>query len=470
MKTAPTDLALASAQWLTRLYRAGKASPVEAAGAALARIERHNPRYNAFCLVDAEGALAAARASERRWRKKTPLGPVDGVPTSVKDIVLTKGWPTLRGSKTIDPAQNWADDAPSVARLRESGAVLLGKTTTPELGWKWATDSPLTGVTRNPWNPERTPGGSSGGAAVAASLGMGALHIGTDGGGSIRIPCAWTGIAGIKQTFGRVPAWPLSPFGTLANIGPMARTVGDTALMLRVLSGADWRDWYAPAVPGEDFTKGLNDGVKGLRIAYAPTFKRYPVHPAIAAAVAAAAKTFAALGARVEEAEPDLPDDAAEIFAIHWFGTAHVLVAGVAAEKRALMDPGLLRIAEKGGRYSLADYVRAQMARRELGFRLNRFFRRYDLLLTPQMPQPAVPVLTDAVPADSPRAWVDATPFTYPFNLSRNPAATVPCGFAEGLPAALQLVGRHDEDALVLRAARAFEAVQPFPLPPAATA
>ena len=161
MKTMPTDLALASAAWLTRLYRAGRVSPVEATKAALARIERHNATYNAYCLVDAEAALAAARASERRWRKKAPLGPVDGVPTGIKDIVLTKGWPTRRGSKTIDPAGPWIDDAPSVARLRESGAVLLGKTTTPELGWKWATDSPLTGVTRNPWNPARTPGGSS---------------------------------------------------------------------------------------------------------------------------------------------------------------------------------------------------------------------------------------------------------------------------------------------------------------------
>ena len=237
-----TDLALVSASDLVRLYKAKKASPVEATKAALARIARHNPALNAFVLVDEKAALAVARASEKRWAKRKPLGPVDGVPATIKDIILTKGWPTLRGSLTVDPNQAWNDDAPVTARLRESGAVLLGKTTTPEFGWKGVTDSPLTGITRNPWNPEMTPGGSSGGAAVAAAMGMGALHIGTDGGGSIRIPAAFTGIFGFKQTFGRVPAWPLSPFGTLANVGPMTRAVADAALMLNVLAQADWRD------------------------------------------------------------------------------------------------------------------------------------------------------------------------------------------------------------------------------------
>ncbi|MCW5772470.1 MAG: amidase, partial [Rhodospirillaceae bacterium] len=198
-----TDLALLPASRLSRLFAAGKASPVEAVKAALARIARHNPGLNAFVLVDEAAALAAARASERRWSKGKPLSPLDGVPATIKDLVLTKGWPTLRGSRTVDPHQPWADDAPVVARLREAGAVLLGKTTTPEFGWKGVTDSPLTGITRNPWNPAKTPGGSSGGAAVAAAMGMGALHIGSDGGGSIRIPAAFTGVVGCKQTFGR---------------------------------------------------------------------------------------------------------------------------------------------------------------------------------------------------------------------------------------------------------------------------
>ena len=197
------ELALASAAELARLYRTGKASPVEVAKATLARIARLDGDHKAYVLVDEAGALKSARASERRWRRKKPLGPLDGVTASVKDLILARGWPTLRGSTTIDPAGPWTEDAPAVARLREAGAVLLGKTTTPEFGWKWSTDSPLTGVTRNPWDRARTPGGSSGGAAVAAALGLGVLHLGTDGGGSIRMPAAWTGIFGLKQTFGR---------------------------------------------------------------------------------------------------------------------------------------------------------------------------------------------------------------------------------------------------------------------------
>jgi aspartyl-tRNA(Asn)/glutamyl-tRNA(Gln) amidotransferase subunit A len=464
-----TDLALASATELVRLYRNKKASPVEATKAALARIAKHNPVLNAFVLVDEKAALAAARASEKRWARKKPLGPVDGVPSTIKDIILTKGWPTLRGSLTVDPNQAWSDDAPVTARLKEAGAVLLGKTTTPEFGWKGVTDSPLTGITRNPWNPETTPGGSSGGAAVAAAMGMGALHIGTDGGGSIRIPAAFTGIFGFKQTFGRVPAWPLSPFGTLANVGPMTRTVADAALMLTVLAQSDWRDWYAPRQPGQDFTKGLEGGVRNLRVAWSPTLGGKRVMPGVAAKAAAAAKVFRQLGARVEAAEPDL-GPATDIFVKHWFSTAHVIVEGIPSEKRHLVDPGLIETARVGGTFSTADYIRAQMARRELGFRVNRFFQTYDLLLTPMLSVTAFAVGKVAPEPPGESAWVDWTPFSHPFNLSRNPAASVPCGLADGLPVGLQIVGRHDEDALVLRAARAFEKAQPWSLPPAATA
>jgi len=464
-----SDLGLASATDLIRLYKAKKASSVEATKAALARIATHNPALNAFVLVDEAAALAAARASERRWMKKAPLGPVDGVPATIKDIVLTKGWPTLRGSLTVDANQPWNDDAPSTARLRESGAVLLGKTTTPEFGWKGVTDSPLTGITRNPWNPAMTPGGSSGGAAVAAAMGMGALHIGTDGGGSIRIPAAFTGIFGFRQTFGRVPAWPLSPFGTLANIGPMTRTVADAALMLTVISRPDWRDWYAPKEPGEDFSKGLKAGVKGLRIAWSPTLGGKRVMPGVAAKAEAAARLFKTLGARVETAEPEIgPAD--DIFMKHWFGTAHVVVEGIPAEKRHLVDPGLAETARVGGTYTMADYIRAQMARRELGLRVNKFFQKYDLLLTPMISVTAFEVGKVAPQQPGERAWVDWTPFSHPFNLTRNPAASVPCGLADGLPVGLQIVGRHDEDALVLRAAHAFEEASPWPLPPVATA
>src|SRR5260221_4492886 len=262
------ELGFMSASALIDAYRRKALSPVEATKAALARLERLEPKLNAFVLVGGEGAIAAARESETRWVKGTPKGLADGVPTTIKDIVLTKGWPTLRGSLLSKRDQAWNEDAPAVARLREHGAVFLGKTTTPEFGWKALGDSPLTGVTRNPWSLTHTPGGSSAGAAAALAAGIGALAIGTDGGGSIRIPASFCGLAGIKATFGRVPAYPASAMGLLSHVGPMARSVDDVALMLSVLAGADARDPYRLPPGDADYHEGLAPGVKGLRIPY----------------------------------------------------------------------------------------------------------------------------------------------------------------------------------------------------------
>ena len=460
------DPALLSAVELVDLYRARKLSPVEVTIAALDRIARHNPRFNAFCLVDEEAALAAARASEERWVKGRPLGRVDGVPASVKDLLITKGWPTLRGSKAVDPKQAWEEDAPSVARLREEGAVLLGKTTTPEFGWKGVTDSPLTGITRNPWDPSKTPGGSSGGAAVAAACGMGALHLGTDGGGSIRIPAGFTGIVGLKQSYGRVPASPLSPFGTLAHIGPMTRTVADAALMLSVIAKSDARDWYALPYDGRDYLEGLEDGVKGWRIAFSPALGGHHVEPEIAKLVASAAAAFRELGATVEEVDPDIGPDCAITFTNHWFPGAANALRVFSAEQKALMDPGLTEIAALGAKLPLMDYLAAVKDREQLGVRMNRFHEKWDLLLTPTLPLAAFSVGVEVPVKSDGSHWPDWTPFTYPFNLTRQPAASIPCGLTSaGLPAGLQIIGPSHGDAAVLRAARAFEKLRPFKLP-----
>ncbi|MFQ5775430.1 MAG: amidase [Kiloniellaceae bacterium] len=463
------DIALAPAGEMIARFRDGSLSPVEATRAALERIEKHDPALNAFILVDAEGALAEARRSEERWRIGAPRGRVDGVPASIKDLVLTKGWPTLRGSRSVSPDQPWEEDAPCVARLREHGAVLLGKTTTPEFGWKGVTDSPLTGITRNPWNPERTPGGSSGGAAVAVACGMGALAIGTDGGGSIRIPAAFTGIFGIKPTFGRVPAYPASPFGTLAHVGPMTRTVTDAAIMLSVIAEPDVRDWYAlpPEGTGKaaDYTQGLERGVNGLKIAFSPTLGGHPVDPEVAALVGAAARRFEDLGAHVEEADPGLPDCATP-FRYHWYAGAANLLSGFGEEQKAAVDQGLRDIAAEGAGYSALDYLRAVKEREAIGLVMNRFLETYDLLLTPALPIPAFEAGLERPKSSDQNRWVDWTPFSYPFNLTRQPAASVPCGLTPaGLPAGLQIVGPLYADALVLRAARAFETVAPFRLP-----
>ena len=458
------ELADRSATELLALYRAKRTSPVEVTRACLARIEALNPKLNAFCVVDADGALRAARESETRWTRGAPEGWLDGVPVSIKDLLLTTGWPTLRGSRTVDPNQSWDQDAPAVARLREHGAIMLGKTTTPEFGWKAVTDSPLTGITRNPWDPAKTPGGSSGGAAAAIATGMGALAIGTDGGGSIRIPAGFTGIFGLKPSFGRVPAWPLSLFGTVSHVGPMTRNVADAALMLDVISQPDVRDWFALPYDDRDYRDGLSNGVAGMRMAFAPTLGGARVDPEIAEIVKRAVETFVELGADVVDAAPHL-GDVARVGRTHWWAGATRVVGSIPPERRALMDPGLLRIAERGSAFTLADYLAAVEARGALGSALKQFHDRYPILLTPTLPISAFEAGQLAPPqyGDVDGDWTVWAPFSYPFNLTQQPAASVPCGFTRGgLPVGLQIVGPMHDDRLVLRVARAFEQARPW--------
>ena len=463
-----TDLHRLSVDDLQTAYRSKKLSPVEATEAALSRIDAHNEAVNAFVLVDRETALSMARASEARWTKGEPLGPIDGVPTTLKDTMLAKGWPTMRGSRTTDTAGPWDVDAPPVARLREAGAVFLGKTTTPEFGWKGVTDSTLSGVTRNPWNTSRTPGGSSGGAVAAAALGMGVLHTGTDAGGSVRIPASFAGVFSIKPTYGRVPAWPASPFGTLSHTGPITSRVDDAAVMLNVMSQSDIRDWTALPPDGVDHRVGLEDGIKGLRIAFSLTLGHVEcVAPDIAERVTIAARAFEALGAKVEDIDPDLAD-AEEVFRVHWFAAAATALARIPAEKHHLVDPGFLEIAELGRGIAAADYLEAASRRAAIGERMEAFFQDYDLLLTPGQPLPAFAAGIEYPEGHGFTRWYDWTPFTYPFNLTQQPAASVPCGFtSDGLPAAIQIVGPLRTDALVLRAARAYETAHPFRMPEA---
>ena len=456
------DLAYTPATELLAAYRAKTLSPVEAAAAALARIDAHDGMLNAYVLVDHEGALAAARKSEARWAKGAPRGLVDGVPTSIKDVLLTRGWPTLRGSKTVDPGQPWTEDAPAVARMREHGAVFLGKTTTPEFGGKGVTDSPLTDITRNPWNPEHTPGGSSGGAAAALAAGMGPLAFGTDAGGSIRIPAGFAGVFGLKPSFGRVPAWPPSPFSTLAHVGPMTRSVADAALMLSVIAEPDARDWFALPHEPRDYRDGLAGGVKGLRIAFSADLGYTAVDPEIAEPVAAAARVFAEFGAAVEETVPGFDDPTPAMKTLAWACLAHAL-GGLSPETLALLDPCIAELIELGRGVGLGEYLDAVAVRTALGGHMTRFHRSHDLLLTPTLPIPAFPVGRFMPEGGDVRRWIDWTPFTYPFNLTQQPAASIPCGFTSGgLPVGLQIVGPMHRDDLVLRAAYAFEQAHPF--------
>lgn len=457
------DLTALTAAQLVAGYGAGDFTPLEVTRAALERAAAAQERTGAFVRIDEEDALRRADASAGRWRRGEPAGPVDGVPVTVKDILLQRGGPSFKGSWTVDEAGPWDEDSPSVARLRESGAVFLGKTTTPEFGWKGVTDSPRHGTTGNPHAPGRTVGGSSGGSAAAVALGAGPLSLGTDGGGSVRIPAAFSGIYALKPTYGRVPLYPASAFGTLAHVGPMTRDARDAALLLDVISGPDARDWSQLAPVADSFRAALaagTEGVRGLRIGFSPDLGgRVAVDGQVAAAVRAAVALLEELGAHVEEVDPGF-DDPVESFHVLWFSGAARVTQSLRPEQRERLDPGLREVCEQGAAYSALDYLAAVDDRMALGRRMGALHERYDLLATPTMPITAFEAGAEVPAGSAHTRWTGWTPFTYPFNLTQQPAASVPCGVdGDGLPVGLQLVGPRHADARVLAASHAlFEA------------
>ncbi|TYQ30970.1 amidase [Pseudanabaena sp. UWO310] len=464
-----SEIADLSAAEIGAQYRQGELSPVEVTKASLQRIEDYNDLVNAFAIaVDPEIAIAEAKASETRWREGNPLGTLDGIPFTAKDLLLSKGLPTRRGSKAINPDQAWDEDAPAVARLREQGAILLGKTTTSEFGYKGVTDSPLTGITRNPWNINLTPGGSSGGAAVAAALGFGILHLGTDGGGSVRAPASLTGVFGIKPTFGRVAGYPIAHTGTVFHVGVLSRTVADAALTLNAIAHPDVRDWYALPDQNLDYTANLDQSITGLRIAFSANLGYADVDPEVADLVKKAVAVFAQLGAIVEEVDPNFPNPR-KISQTLWQAGAAKLLRSFTPEQRAVVEEGLRATAAAGDRLTLAEYINAQDAREALGRHLQKFHQNYDLLLTPTLAIAAFPVGLNkppSIPANVPDSQREWSPFTYIFNLTQQPAASIPIGFTkDGLPVGLQIVAAKYNDALVLQAAKAYENIAPFALP-----
>jgi aspartyl-tRNA(Asn)/glutamyl-tRNA(Gln) amidotransferase subunit A len=444
-------------------YREGSFTPVEVTRDVLAAIDTENGDVNAFVLVDHHSALEDAARSTERWRSGEPLGPGDGVPASIKDIFYTRGWPTLRGTWLIDEAGPWDVDAPCTARLRETGAVLLGKTTAPEFAWKGVTDSPRHGSTGNPWNPSLTSGGSSGGSATAVGLGMGPWSVGTDGGGSVRIPASFTGTVAMKPTYGLVPMYPASPFGTLAHAGPMTRTVSDAALLMDVIAGFDSRDWSALPTPNRSFLDGIEDGVQGLRVAYSPDLGYGRNDSEVEEIVRSAVSVLADAGAVVEEADPGF-DDPVEAFELLWFAGAAKVVDAYGPDAIEKVDPALRLGIETSGRVSGSEFLDANQVRMDLGVRMGAFHEKYDLLLTPTMPITAFPRGQEAPDGWPSQRWTSWTPYSYPFNMTQQPAASVPCGFTtEGLPVGLHLVGPRHADHLVLRAARTYEKAAAWP-------
>lgn len=463
-----TDIHRMTAGELAAAYAAHRLSPVEVLEAALARAEAVQAKLNAFSLIDGAAAKAAARESEARWRRGEALGPLDGIPLAIKDNHGAKGWPKRSGSRTRDAAPE-AEDQPHVARLREAGMLIFAKTTMPDLGWKGVNDSPLTGVTRNPWNPEMTPGGSSGGAAVAVATGCCPIATGGDGGGSIRMPAGFSGVFGIKPSSGRVPGLYDSPAGDLVAPGPLSRTVADAAAALAAMCRADARDPAASAVPAPDFPALLGAGVTGLSVAVSPTLGFAPQPDAVRLrALEGAAKALAAAGARVVWADPPLWN-ARRAFVTIWEAAYALAVMATPAERLPLFDPGLLDVGRRGLATSAVAEKLAQAERLRLMHAMIAFHREHDLLLCPTLPIAAFRAGHGINTPDSSAypEWYDWTPYTWPFNMTRQPCASIPWGFdAAGLPVGVQLVATLFREDLVLRGAAVLEEAMPPAMPP----
>ena len=461
-----TDLCFTPATMLVRLIRQKRVSPVEVIRAVLDRIERVNPKLNAYCTVVAERALKAARHAESAVMKKQALGLLHGVPVSIKDLVPTAGIRTTRGSKIYEHHVPDADGL-VVERLKAAGAIVIGKTNTPEFGAGANTYNAVFGSTRNPWNPALTCGGSSGGAAVALATGMGQLAQGSDLGGSLRIPAAFCGVVGFRTTPGLVPVYPFElGWDTYSVQGPMARTVADTALMLAAIAGSDERVPISFQVDTREFLRAVKaPSVKGLRVAWSPDLGIAPVEREVKQTAETAAKVFARLGARVEDSHPDF-SGVQEIIRV----SRGLRMAALHADKlprwREVMNPNLVWNIEQGLKLSAEDVGRAERLRTELWGRVRTFFSRYDLMLTPTvavLPFPVEIPYPKEVSGRPMANYIEWVLPTYAFTVVGLPAISVPAGWtADGLPVGLQIVGRWHAEASVLRAAAAFEAAAPW--------
>jgi aspartyl-tRNA(Asn)/glutamyl-tRNA(Gln) amidotransferase subunit A len=461
---ASDELIWRSAVDLSALIRTKQVSPVELTEAVLSRIETLNPRLNAFCLVAADHARRDAREAEIAVTKNEPLGLLQGVPISIKDVIFTRGLRTTGGSRLFAEAIP-DEDALAAGRVRAAGAVVLGKTATSELGHKGITESPLFGVTRNPWNPQLTPGGSSGGAAAAVAAGLGPLALGTDGGGSIRIPAAFCNVFGLKPSFGRVPHNAGFPgFEMLSAVGPIARTVRDAALLLDVIAGGDDRDRYSLPAEAGSYLEACDQGVRGLHVAWSPDLGYAAVDPRVRALCENAAAEFESLGCHVEVVSPGW-DDPEAAFSTLVAAQFHAHWADHLPEDEARLDPTLVKFIRRGGAVTARQYVQAAERARMLWADVNAFLARFDLLLTPVA---AVPPFAAGQPPPREVDGQDVSvlgwmPFTFPFNLTGQPAASVPAGLTdEGLPVGLQIVGRRHADRTVLAASAAYEAAMPW--------
>ena len=440
----------------------GEISPVELVESSLARMEELEPTLNCFVQTSPDMALEAARRAEKAATAGEALGLLHGLPISVKDLIAVDGLKLTFGSRAM--ADNVAAvDAPSVDRARRQGACIVGKSTTSEFGCKAVGDSPLTGVTPNAWNLAKTPGGSSCGAATSVAAGITPFALGTDGGGSVRIPSSLSGLFGIKAQFARVAVYPASATPTLAHVGPLARTVRDGALLLGAIAGHDRRDPFGVAQPVPDFLDACDRSVRGMRLAWSPTLGYAQPTGEVVAIVEDAVRTFEDLGCTVDLVERVMDDDPLALWMAEFYAGVGTRLKDVLANQPELLDPAVADVLAGALDQEMGEYYARVFQRYDFREKMRVFFEDYDLLLTPTLPVPAFDVKCDAPPELPDRNIVSWVYYTYPFNLTGQPAASVPAGWTrDGLPVGMQMVSKtlHEED--IFRAAAAFEAARPW--------
>ncbi len=448
-----------SAAELGRRYKRGELSPVEVARDVIAHVERCEPRLHATYAFDPAGALVMARAAEARFLKGEPLSALDGVPVTIKENIATRGVPQPMGTAASELAPA-AADAPPAARLREAGAVFIAKTTMPDYGMLSSGLSSFHALARNPWDLSKNPGGSSAGAAAAAAAGYGPLHVGTDIGGSIRLPAGWCGVFGLKPSNGRVPIYP--PYaGRVA--GPMTRTVADAALMMATLSRPDWRD--AMSLPWQpiDWT-ALDIDLQGLRIGLLPDAGwGLAVEPETAAAVQAAARVFEAAGARVETLAPFTTREMADGINLFWRMRSWLDISALPAARQQRVLPYIREWVAAGAQFSAAQVFHGYSQMAALRDAAVAACRPFDFVLSPVSPVASY-AAEDASPTNDPLRAMEHIAFTLPYNMSEQPAAAIACGMTSaGLPIGLQIIGQRHDDPGVLRLSRAWEQLRPAP-------
>ncbi len=452
-----------SATELVALYRDRQLSPVEVTEQLLARIEAHDGTLNSYVTPTPERALADARRAEKAYADGV-AGPVAGVPIAIKDLTPTKGVRSTFGSLLYE-SHVPEEGTPDVERLEAAGMVLLGKTTTPEFGWKGDSGNRVNGPARNPWNTDLTPGGSSGGSGAAVAAGLATMASGSDGAGSIRIPSSFCGIYGLKPTTGLIPRVP-SSMSVHSHIGPMTRTVRDAALFLTLTAGSDSRDRFSWN-SGVDYVAELQGNVDlaGLRVAWSPDLGYAEVDSEVAEVAARAVKIFEQLGCEVVEAHPESADPWPIIEVVFAISQLSRHVDDLDAVRDQL-DPGRVELLEHARGFSAADIMRANNEWNRYFHVWREFMEDFDIVLTPTMACPpfAAGAHKPELVNGKPTTYLGWTGFAYPFNLTGQPAASVPCGLTSaGFPVGLQIVGRYRDDLTVLRASAAFEAAAPWP-------